>query len=521
MPRLPFATTKTKERRNNGCREVSEREQKAFSDPFLLAKCSSAEARDLITFKDACKLKILPLALTSLTGRRCLTVAAHELDAEAARAAKFICNLELRAVCADAEAIERAIHIAYKGDEKLLLNRLSALDSLAAKTSAKELPRAEAIGPVPQFIETLLDYAFSRGASDIHITPRRDGTFISLRVDGALLNHDKPLGPLGIHNQLISRLKVMSKLDITEKNNVQEATLPVQIGADEINYRLSLVPTVHGERAVLRLHGARRLYQLSELGLSPQVLSSLDEYIAHPVGVAIVCGATGSGKTTTAYSIAAALHKQGLNLTSIEDPVEIILPEFSQCSIDAKRGLDYATCLKAVLRQDPDAIMVGEIRDADCCKMVFKAAQTGHPVISTLHCGSLPGALIRLADLGMSCLTLAQSLKLIVFQRLVPKLCEHCKVIDLEICNLLNSRIFKEVGCADCGYSGILGRASICDVLTMNDAMAASLIENGLAEGLSKIKTAKTHCNQESELNRLLKNGIISYRSYQRFGGTL
>ncbi|MCO6431270.1 MAG: type II/IV secretion system protein [Deltaproteobacteria bacterium] len=488
-----------------------------LTNQVLIAKYSTPAAREVIELDQAKRYNVLPLSILNLNGKQLITLAGSSADHDTITALRFITGLSVKITEAAPETVQQAIHISYNCSDDTLRKGVAALERHGRQTEVAEREEeSRPKSPVSEFIHTLIEYAVSRGASDIHFTPRREGTFISLRIDGALLNHQRPLCTGAVHLQLISRLKVIGQLNITEKWRPQEARFSMIVNGEPRYFRISIVPTVHGEKAVLRLHSGMKLNSLEELDINETMRQLYRGVVERPNGLVLICGATGSGKTTTAYSVISELLRRNYSLTTIEDPVEIVLPGASQISVDSGRGFGFAESLKAALRQDPDCIFVGEIRESQCADLAFKAAQTGHFVISTLHSGSLEGAIMRLTDLGVTSLTLAQALRLITLQKLVPRLCEGCKVVDLVKSNEFKRRIFRAVGCGECDYSGNKGRVAAGGAFEMEQASTFALGESGPAALLQRIAQGRGCIDIKNDLIALLESGIISHETYAR-----
>ena len=348
--------------------------------------------------------------------------------------------------------------------------------------------------PVVRFLQKTLSVAIERGASDIHFEPYENSYRVRYRIDGVLHAQESP--PDQFKDMVASRLKVLSKLDIAEKRLPQDGQLRAE--ADDgtlIDLRISTMPTLYGEKIVLRILDRQdaRL-GLSEIGLSPAQLDQLTQAIHQPSGMVLVTGPTGSGKTVTLYACLNALNQPGVNIATVEDPVEIPVVGINQVNIDERTGLTFAVALRAFMRQDPDILMVGEIRDAETAETSLKAAQTGHLVLSTLHTRSAPATLERLLQLGLPNYGVAGSVLLIVAQRLVRRLCE-CRTVDNPVADLLYDAgftdadvnglasgawtLYKANGCTKCHQTGYKGRVGIFEVMRVSPAIQKSMLNGG------------------------------------------
>ena len=329
--------------------------------------------------------------------------------------------------------------------------------------------------PVIRMINALLTQAARDEASDIHIEPYESHSVVRYRVDGTLRDVVSPRKAL--HGALVSRIKIMAQLDIAEKRLPQDGRIALRVAGRPIDIRVSTVPTGHGERVVLRLldKQAGRL-QLETLGMEPQLLARLDGLIRQPHGIVLVTGPTGSGKTTSLYAALARLDAGTRNILTVEDPVEYDLPGISQIQVNAKIDMTFGLALRAILRQDPDVIMIGEIRDLETAQIAVQASLTGHLVLATLHTNDAVSAVNRLVDMGVEPFLLASSLLGVLAQRLVRRLCPHCKQPDPAV-----PGTWRPVGCAQCSQIGYSGRTGIHELFCVDDEVR-SLIHQGADE---------------------------------------
>ncbi|WP_226067387.1 type II secretion system protein GspE [Dickeya zeae] len=333
--------------------------------------------------------------------------------------------------------------------------------------------------PVVQFINQTLKLAIQRRASDIHLEPLSAGYRVRLRIDGVL--HEIPANPDLPANRMVARLKIMGKLNIAERRLPQDGQFSLRLEQYTYSLRIATLPVQGGEKVVLRvLQTQQHALELGALGLSDYALQQFKQTLSLPQGLILVTGPTGSGKTFTLYSAIRWLNDTSRNICSVEDPVEIPLPGINQTAIHTQSQLDFARVLRALLRQDPDVIMIGEIRDAETAEIAVKAAQTGHLVLSTLHTNSALDTLIRLGHLGIPGYLVAAALKLVIAQRLVRRLCPHCRQLREDETTLPNSlwqgplRQWQATGCEHC-FSGYYGRAAIYDLLPVTPALQQAL----------------------------------------------
>ncbi len=386
----------------------------------------------------------------------------------------------------DADLFGRLLPRLYEsaGDASEMSGELE--DHLALTDLADQLPAAEDLldsaneAPLIRFLNAMLSEAVRQRASDIHIEPFAGHLAIRFRVDGILREVLRPNRALSA--AIASRIKVMARLDIAEKRLPQDGRISLRVGGRPIDVRVSTLPASHGERVVLRLldKQAGRL-DTRELGLQPRQLADLEALVARPHGILLVTGPTGSGKTTTLYALLTALNTGRCNIITVEDPIEYHLEGIGQTQVNLKAGLDFARGLRAILRQDPDIVMVGEIRDRATAEIAVQASLTGHLVLSTLHTNTAIGAIARLRDMGVEPFLLASSLSGVVAQRLVRRLCPKCKFArpasDTESAALAFDQaasrptLFHPAGCAACRGEGYVGRFGLFEVVTVDDAM--------------------------------------------------
>jgi type IV pilus assembly protein PilB len=360
--------------------------------------------------------------------------------------------------------------------------------SAAMEAAASEVDDA----PVVKFIQKVMLDAISDGASDIHFEPYERFYRIRFRIDGELREITQP--PLVLREKIASRLKVISKLDIAEKRVPQDGRLKLVLSKDRaIDFRVSTLPTLHGEKLVLRiLDSSAANLNIDALGYEPEQKAALLEAVDRPYGMVLVTGPTGAGKTVSLYTCLNLLNKPGVNISTAEDPAEINLAGINQVNVNEKAGLTFASALRAFLRQDPDVIMVGEIRDIETAEIAVKAAQTGHLVLSTLHTNDAPTTLTRLVNMGIPAFNVASAVILITAQRLARRLCSCKKPADIPIEALLGAgfdeadldgtwRPYQAVGCDRCKGSGYKGRTGIYQVMPITDEMRRVIMRGGNA----------------------------------------
>jgi general secretion pathway protein E len=385
--------------------------------------------------------------------------------------------------CLDENAFEAELNRHFKQKQQVAGDSAHKIEQRDIEVLADVLAeRADLLedsetSPVVNFINVVLSDAIQRGASDIHIENYEDSLVIRYRIDGALIKIAEP--PVSIAPVLISRVKIMAKLDIAEKRVPQDGRISLKLAGQEIDLRVSTLPSVKFERVVLRiLDKERGLLSLSELGLDPQNHALLTGLLASPHGIVLVTGPTGSGKTTTLYAGLAHIDKTQKNILTIEDPIEYQIPGISQTQVNTRAGLHFATGLRAILRQDPDIILVGEIRDNETLNIALQASLTGHLVLSTLHTNSAVGAITRLVDMGADPYLISSSVLAVVSQRLVRRICNSCKTqVDPVVMQDCAKRyqypfraLYTSAGCEQCNDLGYKGRLAIYEIFPLDSA---------------------------------------------------
>lgn len=349
------------------------------------------------------------------------------------------------------------------------------------------LEAGEDDAPVIKLVNSLLFRAVKDKASDIHIEPYEKDMVVRFRIDGILFDIFKP--PKKLQNSISSRIKVMANLNIAEKRLPQDGRIPLKVGGKDIDIRLSTVPTAHGERLVMRLQDRSNvILELEQLGFAEKSLTKIDDLIKRTYGIILVTGPTGSGKSTTLYACLSRLNSTDVNILTVEDPVEQRIHGVGQVQVNAKIGLTFSAGLRSFLRQDPDIIMVGEIRDLETCELAINSSLTGHLVLSTLHTNDAAGAFPRLIDIGAEPFLIATSILGVISQRLVRVLCPHCKAphepTDFELNALgitqqqaMNGQIAKAVGCNQCNQKGYIGRTLIQELLPVSDDIRSLVMQ--------------------------------------------
>lgn len=370
--------------------------------------------------------------------------------------------------------------------------------------------------PAVQLVSEMIHVAIAKNASDIHVEPRANETIIRIRVDGVL--RDIKSIPRVVQNSLISRIKILSDMDIAERRAPQDGRFMVTLKHRQIDLRVSTLPTQYGEKVVVRLlDSSAQMVSFADLGVPAAIAKSLTEQLSSPQGMLLVTGPTGSGKSTTLYSCLNLLRKPSVNIVTVEDPVEYVLPGINQSHVNSKAGMTFASCLRSILRQDPNVIMVGEIRDAETAEIAMKAAQTGHLVLSTLHTNDSISTLVRLQDLGIPPFLTSSSVSGILAQRLVRKFCA-CRAIR-KATREFRTRMAQlgvssppetmavPVGCPVCDHTGYKGRVGIFELFRLDDPIRVMLRNGDNIEKLaSAARTMGMRTMQEDALDKLNAN---------------
>lgn len=350
--------------------------------------------------------------------------------------------------------------------------------------------------PVIGFVNDLIASATKEGASDIHIEPREKEVRIRFRIDGILF--DQPAPPVHMHPAVISRLKILANLDISERRLPQDGRIRANVEGRAVDLRVSTLPIVHGEKCVIRILDDRAIsVGLEKLGMSEKVFKAFRKQIHEPHGIVLVTGPTGSGKSTTLYSALREMDAQQLNISTVEDPVEYELESINQVNVHESIGMSFAAALRSLLRQDPDIILVGEIRDEETARIAAQASLTGHLVLSTLHTNDAPSSITRLINIGLEPFLISAAVNACLAQRLVRKICDNCKeaVTDLspaqsaflEQFNLSTSQLFHGKGCEICRNTGYKGRVGIYEFLEVNEELRDMISRNPM---LSELRAA-------------------------------
>ncbi|MBK5939568.1 type IV-A pilus assembly ATPase PilB [Halochromatium roseum] len=484
---------------------------------------------DLVDARLVRKHRALPLFRR---GNRLFVAVSDPTNDRALDEIRFNTDLSVSAILVEDDKLADAINKTLQAQDTTLsdlidadLGKLDGSDDNEAENNDADPNVDDA--PVVRYVNKILLDAINTAASDIHFEPYERYFRIRFRQDGVL--HEVANPPLNIANRLIARLKVMSRMNIAERRIPQDGRLKLKLGySHDIDFRVNTLPTLYGEKVVLRiLDSAGSSVGVDKLGMTPEQQEIFLRAIARPYGMILVTGPTGSGKTVTLYSALNILNEIGVNISTVEDPVEIQVPGINQVNMNAKTGLTFAAALRAFLRQDPDILMVGEIRDLETAEIAVKAAQTGHLVLSTLHTNDAPQSLTRLANMGVAPFNIASSVLIIMAQRLARKLCIHCREVEELPHEALLAEgfseqeindgitLYKAVGCERC-TEGYKGRIGIFQVIEVSEAMGQTIMEGGNSLDLARQAAQEGYLDLRQSGLRQVKNGITSLLELNR-----
>ena len=450
---------------------------------------------ELIPPEVATKFQVVPIKREG----RVLTVAmANPDNIFAIDDIKFITGLEVRPVVATETAIKRAIDRFYESADSLaevmkdMQEDFEIVEEMDEEAALAEAQSEDA--PVVKLVNSIITDAVNKGASDIHVEPFEKKLRVRYRIDGVL--HEMMSPPFKMKGAITSRLKIMAELDIAEKRVPQDGRIKIRIGNKKIDLRVSSLPTIFGEKIVMRILDKSNLQvDLTKLGFQADALQKLVKGIEQPYGMVLVTGPTGSGKTTTLYSALNKINLPEYNIITAEDPVEYNIDGINQVMVHEEIGLTFAAALKAFLRQDPNIVMVGEIRDLETASIAVKAALTGHLVLSTLHTNDAPSTINRMIDMGIEPFLVSSSVNVILAQRLVRKLCTKCKkkekihpeaLRELGVTSGETFDIYAAGGCPACSNTGYSGRTGLYEVMPVSDALREMILNRGSASEIKE-----------------------------------
>jgi general secretion pathway protein E len=461
-----------------------------------------------------------------------LYVAGSTVDDEVLENVRTLFAEEVQPVLSTRRSISEAINRTYERASESAGDVIENLENgdLAVRVSELEEPQdlldASDEAPIINFVNSVLYEAVKERASDIHVEPFEDDLSVRYRVDGVL--HNVHSLSKKLHSPILSRVKIMASLDIAEKRLPQDGRIRIKIAGKDIDIRVSTVPTSFGERAVLRLlDRSQVLLGLSEIGMGEDHLKAMEKVTTSSHGITLVTGPTGSGKTTTLYAALTRINSADKNIITVEDPVEYQLAGISQIQVNPRIDLTFANGLRSILRQDPNVIMVGEIRDLETAEIAIQASLTGHVVFSTLHTNDAAGAVTRLIDMGVEPFLVASSVNAILAQRLIRMICTHCKEqyeplheeleeMGLSLKDLPEGGLWRGAGCAQCLDTGYLGRTGIYELLIVTDLIKATVLRNPDSGSIKKAALAEEMRTLRQDGARRVLKGITTIEEVLR-----
>lgn len=455
------------------------------------------EVFEKLPAKYACHYKLIPVKFE----RDTLTVAvADPLDIRTLDDLKLLLGCDVVGALATESDISEAIKKYYGiGAETIeeIVDTGDMAEAIALQTSKTEdIEDLAEDASIIKFVNQILVQAVRERATDIHVEPYEDELKIRYRIDGVLYDVPVPANVKFFHSAIVSRLKIMANLDIAERRLPQDGRIKIKVGQEELDLRISILPTQFGESVDIRLLSNRMLYSLEKLGLSPSDLEILEGLIKKPHGIIFVTGPTGNGKTTTLYSCLSKINNKDKKIITVEDPIEYQLKGITQIQIHPRIGLSFAAGLRSMLRHDPDIMMIGEVRDFETAEIAIRVALTGHLVFSTLHTNDAAGGVTRLLDMGIESYLVASSVECFIAQRLVKLVCPHCKVEKRPDKRMLkefgiedavgNVAIYEGKGCKSCKLSGYRGRTGIYEFLLMNEEIRDLVLHRASSDQIKK-----------------------------------
>ena len=475
------------------------------------------EVRGLVSVDLLKKYTCIPFELDPYNANILHLAMADPMDMMAIDDISIVTNLQVEPYIATTRDIRTAIDRWYGASETLDAARRFTKEREQLRVNTGEETGADVSdAPIVQLVRSLLEQAIRQRASDIHIEALESKVRVRYRIDGALYEkmvYDNSLLPA------IS-IKIMGGMDISEKRKPQDGRMTIMVDRQEYDIRISSVPTVHGEKIVMRISSKLSLTKnKKELGLAPDELKRFDHMLSAPYGIIFVTGPTGSGKSTTLYTALSELNKEAVNIVTVEDPVEADIEGINQIQVNNKVNLTFASALRSILRQDPDIIMIGEIRDRETAGIAVQASITGHLVVSTLHTNNAAGTLNRMADMGVERYLIADSVVGVIAQRLVRKLCPHCRKKRLateEEKRLLKQDTYKEMeiyeptGCDLCNHTGYFGRTGVFEIMEVNEEIRDLIAEGGSSEELENAAKRAGMCTLHDNGIRYVLEGITS-----------
>ena len=498
----------------------------------LQSEIIEANAIALVSETLARSNKLLPVRRT---GDKLIIAMVNPLDIEAIDVVQFETKCRIESALATEHRIIEGINRNYGNENSDDLQQCMVRAALDIEVSPvtdsddlnddiDEVKRQSHRAPIIKVVNYILSQAVRKNASDIHIEPRRNNVDVRFRIDGEL--HMIKSIPKSLQPAVCSRIKIMSELDISERRLPQDGRISARIDDKLIDLRVSTSPSLYGERIVLRvLDRSAGLIPLEYLGFSEGEMVRFNRILSHPHGIVLVTGPTGSGKTTSLYAALNTLKSERTNIMTVEDPIEYELDGINQTNVHHKIGLTFANQLRAILRQDPDIVLVGEIRDGETADVAFRAALTGHLVLSTLHCNDAPSAITRLIDMELESFLVGSAINGVIAQRLVRKLCENCReayepsdhdkrVLGLPMSN--DTRLYRTVGCDHCNNTGYRGRTTISETMVLNDEIRGLALRKATSSEIRHAAINNGMVEMRTDCAKKVLAGITTVDELQR-----
>lgn len=477
------------------------------------------EVRGLVSVDLLKKYTCIPFELDPYNANILHLAMADPMDMMAIDDISIVTNLQVEPYIATTRDIRTAIDRWYGASETLDAARRFTKEREQLRVNTGEETGADVSdAPIVQLVRSLLEQAIRQRASDVHIEALESKVRVRYRIDGAL--YEKMVYDNSLLPAISTRIKIMGGMDISEKRKPQDGRMTIMVDRQEYDIRISSVPTVHGEKIVMRISSKLSLTKnKKELGLAPDELKRFDHMLSASYGIIFVTGPTGSGKSTTLYTALSELNKEAVNIVTVEDPVEADIEGINQIQVNNKVNLTFASALRSILRQDPDIIMIGEIRDRETAGIAVQASITGHLVVSTLHTNNAAGTLNRMADMGVERYLIADSVVGVIAQRLVRKLCPHCRKKRLateEEKRLLKQDTYREMeiyeptGCDLCNHTGYFGRTGVFEIMEVNEEIRDLIAEGGSSEELENAAKRAGMCTLHDNGIRYVLEGITS-----------
>lgn len=455
------------------------------------------------------KYEVIPFELDPYNANVLHLAMSDPMDMAAIDDLSIVTNLQIEPYIAACREIRAAIDRFYGTSETMSAARRFAQERAQLRGAEEEHDSDVSDAPIVQLVQSVFEQAIRQRASDIHIEALENNVRVRYRIDGAL--YEKMIYENTLLPAISTRIKIMGGMDISEKRKPQDGRMTIMVDRQEYDIRVSSMPTVHGEKLVMRISSKLGLTRSkTELGFEEEELRRFDHMLAHPFGIIFVTGPTGSGKSTTLYTALSELNKESVNIMTVEDPVEADIEGINQIQVNPKVNLTFASALRSILRQDPDIIMIGEIRDPETASIAVQASITGHLVVSTLHTNNAVGTLDRMADMGVERYLIADSVVGVIAQRLVRRLCPHCRKKrpateeEKQVMHLPSQEkieIYEPAGFNLCSHTGYFGRTGIFEIMEVNEEIRRLIAENASTEEM-------TAAARRSGMRTLRQNGV-------------